>query len=77
MTCLQETGFQKIINAQNVDKNMLSLELFYYSFVIFIERKSVLTVNLLLIIWFPLQLYSTKEERKFHRKLAYLKLYWD
>lgn len=33
--------------AQNVNKNMLSLELFYYSFVIFIERKSVLTVNLL------------------------------
>lgn len=77
MTCLQETGFQKKNYAQNVDKNMLSLELFYYSFVIFIERKSVLTVNLLLIIWFPLQLYSTKEERKFHRKLAYLKLYWD
>lgn len=47
MTCVQETGFQKIINAQNVDENMLSLELFYYSFVIFIERKSVLTVNLL------------------------------
>lgn len=40
MIFLQETGFQKIINAQNVDKNMLSLELFYYSFVIFIERIS-------------------------------------